>query len=79
VPALGRSAVGASLCYFVLSERCPEQVLACLQWSSAAWKMAARDRWIGWSAEQRARNLPFLVNNSRFLRIRPANPGNMGQ
>ena len=29
--------------------------------------MAARDRWIGWSAQQRARNLPLVVNNSRFL------------
>jgi len=29
--------------------------------------MAARDRWIGWSAAQRARNLPFIVNNARFL------------
>jgi uncharacterized protein DUF4338 len=62
-----RVPVGASLRYFVRSPRYPEQELACLQWSSAAWKMAARDRWIGWSAEQRARNLPFLVNNSRFL------------
>lgn len=62
-----RVPVGASLRYGVRSERCPEQMLACLLWSSAAWKMAARDRWIGWSAEQRARNLPFIVNNSRFL------------
>jgi len=62
-----RVPVGARLRYWVHSERCPEQVLACLQWSSAAWKMAARDRWIGWSTEQRARNLPFIVNNSRFL------------
>jgi hypothetical protein len=62
-----RVPMGASLRYGVRSERCPEQVLACLLWSSAAWKMAARDRWIGWSAGQRARNLPFVVNNSRFL------------
>jgi hypothetical protein len=62
-----RVPVGASLRYFVHSERCPEQVLACLQWSSAAWKMVARDRWIGWSSEQRVRNLPLVVNNSRFL------------
>jgi hypothetical protein len=62
-----RVPVGASLRYFVRSPRYPEQALACLLCSSAAWKMAARDRWIGWSAEQRARNLPFLVNNSRFL------------
>jgi hypothetical protein len=49
-----RVPVGASLRYFVRSPRYPEQVLACLLWSSAARKMAARDRWIGWSAEQRA-------------------------
>ena len=62
-----RVPVGANLRYFVRSPRYPEQALACLLWSSAAWKMAARDHWIGWSAEQRARNLPFIVNNSRFL------------
>jgi hypothetical protein len=62
-----RVPVGTNLRYFVRSPRCPERVLACLLGSSAAWKMAARDRWIGWSAQRRARNLPFLVNNSRFL------------
>ena len=31
------------------------------------WKMAARDVWIGWNAEQRGRQLQFIVNNSRFL------------
>ena len=29
--------------------------------------MAARYEWIGWNAEQRARHLPWIVNNSRFL------------
>jgi hypothetical protein len=29
--------------------------------------MAPRDRWIGWSDEQRKRNLQKIVNNSRFL------------
>jgi hypothetical protein len=62
-----RVPVGAQLRYLVRSARHGDQVLACLQWSSPAWKMAARDGWIGWSAEQRARNLPYLVNNSRFL------------
>jgi hypothetical protein len=62
-----RVPVGASLRYWVHSPRCPQQVLACLMWSSPAWKMAARDRWIGWSPQQRARNLPFIVNQSRFL------------
>jgi hypothetical protein len=62
-----RMPVGASLRYWVHSAPCGDRVLACLLWSSAAWKMAARDRWIGWSAEQRARHLPLIVNNSRFL------------
>jgi hypothetical protein len=42
-------------------------LLACLLWSNPAWKMAARDRWIGWTSESRARNLQLVVNNSRFL------------
>jgi hypothetical protein len=29
--------------------------------------LRARDRWIGWSEEQRRRRLPLLVNNCRFL------------
>src|SRR5258705_1389200 len=29
--------------------------------------MAARDSWIGWTNEQRARNLQLVVSNSRFL------------
>jgi hypothetical protein len=62
-----RVPVGANLRYMVRSERCPERVLACLLWTSAAWKMAARDGWIGWTDTQRRRNLLFIVNNSRFL------------
>ena len=42
-------------------------MLACLLWSSPAWKMAPRDQWIGWNPEQRAHNLQRVVNNSRFL------------
>jgi hypothetical protein len=45
----------------------PEQVLACLLWSSLAWKMAAHDSWIGWSDAERTRNLQYIVNHSRFL------------
>ena len=62
-----RVPVGANLRYLVRSAATGEGVLACLLWSSPAWKMAPRDRWIGWSSQQRASNLQFLVNNSRFL------------
>jgi len=56
---------GGQLRYFIESRQ--GTVLGCLQFSSPAWKMAARDRWIGWSEEQRRRNLQKVINNSRFL------------
>jgi hypothetical protein len=62
-----RVPVGANLRYIVCSPRSGEQVLACLLWSSPAWKMAPRDQWIGWNPEQRAQNLQWVVNNSQFL------------
>lgn len=62
-----RVPVGAQLRYLVRAEGHGDQVLACLQWSSPAWKMEPRDGWIGWDGEQRTRNLPYIVNNSRFL------------
>jgi hypothetical protein len=58
---------GAHLRYLVESQQLPGRYLACLQFSSPAWTMAPRDAWIGWSAEQRKRNLQFIVNQSRFL------------
>lgn len=65
-----RAPVGAQLRYLVRTgspAASGDKVLACLGWTSPAWKMAARDNWIGWSAAQRERNLQYLVNNSRFL------------
>lgn len=58
---------GANLRYLVQSERKPGESLACLLFSSPAWKMAPRDAWIGWSDQQRKRNLQYIVSNSRFL------------
>jgi hypothetical protein len=58
---------GANLRYLVHSERKPGEYLACLLFSSPAWKMAPRDAWIGWNDEQRKRNLQYIVSNSRFL------------
>ena len=55
---------GANLRYWVRNH---QQELACLLWTSPAWKMQARDEWIGWSGEQRQRNLQGIVNNGRFL------------
>lgn len=58
---------GAQLRYLVYGARPSRAVVACVQFSSAGWRMAARDRWIGWDEASRLRNLPRVVNNSRFL------------
>ena len=57
---------GAQLRYFIKAGA-TDEVLGCFQFSSPAWKMAPRDRWISWSDEQRKANLQKIVNNSRFL------------
>lgn len=41
--------------------------VACFAWSSAPRHLGPRDRYIGWPAEIRRRNLRFVVYNSRFL------------
>ncbi|MCP3880689.1 MAG: DUF4338 domain-containing protein, partial [Sulfitobacter sp.] len=55
---------GAQLRYLVY---CAEQPIALLGFGAAAWQSAPRDRYIGWSHEQRQRNLSLIVNNARFL------------
>ena len=57
---------GAHLRYWVRNR---DRELACLLWTSPAWKMQARDAWIGWSDEQRQRNLQRIVNQGRFLML----------
>jgi hypothetical protein len=61
------TAFGASLRYFVEVSRPTRQVVGCLQFSSPAWRMAARDQWIGWSEAQRRAHLGAVVQQSRFL------------
>jgi len=43
------------------------RLLALLGFNSGAWMVAARDNFIGWTNEQRKRNLRFVLNNARFL------------
>ena len=56
--------VGEHLKYLVLGQRRP---VACLAWSSAPRHLGSRDRYIGWSAEARRRNVRFIAYNTRFL------------
>ena len=47
--------VGQNMKYLILSQS--EQLLGCLLFGAAAWRMEARDQWIGWSAEAREKTL----------------------
>jgi len=58
---------GAQLGYLVCVSQPERRVVGCLRFSSPAWRMSARDGWIGWDEATRARNLQRVVNNSRFL------------
>ena len=56
--------VGEHLKYVVWAQGRP---MACLAWSSAPRHLGSRDRYIGWSAETRRRNIRFIAYNTRFL------------
>jgi hypothetical protein len=63
-PLGGGPLCGAQIRYFVVSSA---GCLGGLSFSAAAWRLAARDGWIGWSDEARRTGLGHLINNSRFL------------
>lgn len=56
--------VGEHLKHLVYARGTP---IACLAWSSAPRHLAPRDRFIGWSKEQRKTGLGGLAYNTRFL------------
>lgn len=62
-----RAPFGAQLRYWVRPAQPELPPLAALLFTSAAWRMAPRDSWIGWSDSVRQRHLPLVVNHSRFL------------
>jgi hypothetical protein len=56
--------VGEHLKYMVYGQGRP---VACLAWSSAPRHLGPRDRFIGWSAQARKKNIRFIAYNTRFL------------
>lgn len=62
-----RAPYGAQLRYWVRAGQPDLPPLAALLFTSAAWRMAPRDQFIGWNDAVRQTNLPRIVNNSRFL------------
>jgi len=52
--------------------------LGVLVFCAASRRLRARDRWIGWSEEQRRRRLALVVNNCRFLLLPKKTFPNLG-
>lgn len=55
---------GAQLRYLITAE---VGLLGVIGFGASAWKVAPRDRWIGWTQTQRKDRLHLIVNNARFL------------
>ena len=56
--------VGSCLKYLVYLD---DQLVCCMGFGSAAWKVGCRDQHIGWTTDQRKKNLNNIANNVRFL------------
>ena len=55
---------GSRLQYFVKSG---DTELGCIQFSASSWSLEERDKWIGWTVDDRKARLHLILNNSRFL------------
>ena len=59
-----RTLTGKTLKYVALLN---DRWVALIGWGASAFKSGHREKWIGWSQEQKAKRLIFVVNNQRFL------------
>ena len=57
--------VGENLQYLVYD--CHNRILGCLLFGAPAWRVASRDRYLGWDDTQRREGLSRIANNMRFL------------
>ena len=57
---------------------CRDEWVALLSFSAAAWKCAARDRWIGWDFRHQYDRLKLVANNSCFLILPHGHVFNLG-
>ncbi len=60
-----RRPFGSHLRYFILDNQ--GRKLGCLMFEAATTTLPCRDAWIGWRAQDRAKRLELVVNNSRFI------------
>ncbi len=55
---------GCTIRYFIA---CDRGLLGCALVAGASKAIKARDEWIGWSKQRHQQNLPWVINNTRFL------------
>jgi len=55
---------GCTLRYFIVSD---SGLLGCALVAGASKAIKVRDEWIGWDQQNRRQNLPWVINNTRFL------------
>ena len=60
-----KGSVGENLKYLVFDRE--NRPLGCLLFGSAAWRVASRDKFIGWEGVMRQNNINRITNNMRFL------------
>jgi len=60
-----RGSVGENLKYLIYDRQ--GRLLGCLLYGAAAWRVASRDRFIGWDESARKCRLSRIANNMRFL------------
>lgn len=63
-----RGSVGEHLAYLIWDGQ--GAILGCLLFGAAAWRVAPRDKFIGWVEERRQTNLQLITNNMRFLLLK---------
>ncbi len=71
---LGRGLVGETMRDVAVIE---DQWVALVGYGAAALTLTARDRWVGWSPENRYRRLRFVANNQRFCVLESPAPKNL--
>lgn len=59
-----RTLIGHFLKYLIYDK---DTLLGCMGFADAVLKLNLRDEWIGWSKEEKKKNLHLVINNSRFL------------
>lgn len=59
-----KTVFGSRLQYFVKSG---DIELGCMQFSASSWALEERDKWIGWTVDDRKARLNLIINNSRYL------------